>query len=74
MTGQSKVISFSRKKNDNSAIDQINEFLKNPLIKPINISVDSAVSIYFIKRNILNNIFCLYPTKNKIGLSFHLLL
>ena len=47
MTGQSKVISFSSKKNANSAIDQINEFLKNPRIKPINISVESA-DIYLL--------------------------
>ena len=47
MTGQSKVISFSSQKNGKNTIDQINEFLKNPRIKPINISVEGA-DIYLL--------------------------
>jgi hypothetical protein len=61
MTGQNKVISFTVQKNGKSAIDQINEFLDNPRIKSINIFLDGEIYIYFIKRNILNNIF-LYLT------------
>jgi hypothetical protein len=47
MTGQNKVISFTGQKNGKSAIDQINKFLDNPRIKPINISVDST-DIYLL--------------------------
>jgi hypothetical protein len=47
MTGQSKVISFKDQKNGQSAIDQINEFFKNPRIKPINIS-EEGKDIYLL--------------------------